>query len=194
MRPNTFSTMIVILSLSVMPAVMASGDVEHKVLTEVPFSVPFHAINLVIFLGVLGYFLRNPLRDFLVKRHDEVKQALFSAQKAKEDAEALASEYRAKLASIDGQAAEIKAEAEASAKAEAQRLLENAQENIERMKVHTEKMMAQESRRVSAGLRTEVIELAFSMAQEMVKRDLAGPAQERLMKEYVDGFKLTEVN
>ena len=194
MRPNTFSTVIAMMSLSVTPALMAAGGGEHHAPTSIPFSVPFHAINLAIFLFVLGYYLRNPLRDFLVKRHDEVKDALYAAQKAKEDAEALAAEYRAKLAEIDAQAADILVEAKASAESESNRLIQNAHDSVEKMKVHTKKMMAEESRRISAGLRSEVIELAFGMAQEMVKRDLGGPAQEQLMKEYVDGFNLKEVN
>lgn len=183
--------------LALLPALAFAaehGGGEHAAPEGIPFSVWFHTVNLAIMIGILYYFGRTPLRNYLIQRHDGVKSALQRAERAQAEAEARAAEYEARLAELEREAVGHRAKVEAEAKLEVQRMLEGAERHAQQIKDQTERVLEEELRSVQEQLRSESIRMALEMARRMVTTEITEADQQRLLQEYVSGVNPSEVN
>ena len=71
------------------------------------FGTVIVAINVFIIFLLGSYFLFNPVRAFMKKREDKVRNQLEGAERANTEAEALKQEYESKLKLVDKEAEEI---------------------------------------------------------------------------------------
>jgi F-type H+-transporting ATPase subunit b len=101
------------------------------------------AVNLLLFLGVLVYFLGKPFNNYFRKRREDLDEQLDKARADREQALSLAAEMRSRLSRLESEVAEVRrrgaedGEAEkaaqiAAAEKEAESLLRSASEEIER--------------------------------------------------------------
>jgi F-type H+-transporting ATPase subunit b len=97
----------------------AAGGGEHHAPTI--DEVIFPAINFIIYAGILYFFALPALRGFLRSRHEQVVSTIAHASAKKQQAEALVSEYRNKLAGVDQEIRSIQAAFEQEAARIAQR-------------------------------------------------------------------------
>ena len=183
-------------TLSVLPAVVWASEEggEHHVPDHVPFNIYFHAVNLLIFLALLTYFLRRPLRDMLVKRHDAVRDALAKAEAAQRAAEEKAASFERRVKELEGEMERLRVESEADSRTEAARILENSQKQAEKLKQDAVRMMEAELATVRETVRREAIELAVEMAERMTRQNLTPADQNRLLTEYLKSLRHNEVN
>lgn len=196
MKTTPWQVSALLLVSSFLPgmALASGGGGEHHAPDHIPQSVWFHAIDLALLIGILYYVLRAPLRDYLAKRQDGIREALFAAERAREEAEAKAAEYTEKLRALEVEARAYRVRAEAEAKQEAERLIEGARQRADAMKVQSEKLLAEELRRAREELRAEVVSAALELAREMIRESLTPQDQERLLTDYVATLHSTEVN
>ena len=188
------SQVLAVVAMALPLTVLASGA-EHGAAPEhVPFSVWFHTVNLAIMIGILYYFGRTPLRNYLVQRQDTVRSALKRAELARAEAEARAAEYEAKLAELEAQAVQQRARIEAEAREEVARMVEHAHHNAEQMKQQTSRLLDEELRAMREKLRSESIALALDLAREMVTGQITEADHQRLLMNYINDVKSSEVN
>ena len=142
-------------------------------------------VNLLLFLGLLVYFLGKPFNQFFRKRREDLDELLDRAKKDREQALSLASEMRARLAQLEGEIVEIRrrgaAEGEAekaaqiaAAEGEAENLRRTAAEEIERRLAAAKQELA----RAASGL-------AAVRAKEILSTSITDEDRKRLLDDSV---------
>ena len=141
------------------------------------------ALSMLLLFTLLSYLLFNPVRDLLEKRKQRIVDDRQAAKREKEEAIAYKEEYEKKLKEVDKEVQEILGEARkkamknenkiiAEAKAEAARIIERANAEIELEKKHALDDMKQ-----------EMIAIATMMAQKVVTASIDTKVQEGLIEE-----------
>ena len=141
-------------------------------------------VNFAALVGILGYFLRAPLSQYLVDRHSSIRKDLSDAQAVRASAES-------QLAGVHARLAELPAELQAL---EARGREELAHER-ERMKAATaaerEKLLERTRREIDLQFRVarrELVEhtadLAMSLAKTRITETITPDDQTRLIERY----------
>ena len=60
-------------------------------------------INFAVLVAALVYFLRKPLKEYLLKRHDTVKEKIEEADRLLREAEEAKKKYEERLSKLDGE-------------------------------------------------------------------------------------------
>jgi F-type H+-transporting ATPase subunit b len=146
-------------------------------------------INFVILFGALGYFLYKPLMSFLSKRTSDIRASLDEARAAREKAERKLAETQTRIASLEGEAARMKSEAEA----EGRRAREDIRTLSEREAERILSLSAQEiDLRVKAGvqeLKERTIELAAELAAGRMNKAIDADGHSSLIDKSIEDLE-----
>jgi F-type H+-transporting ATPase subunit b len=169
--------------VSLIPAVAAGG------FTDLEFGLTLWTVVLfAIFAFVLTKLGWKPLLAMVEEREKGIRDAVGSAEKANEEAQRLLAQHQELIREAGRQREEIMkralADAEAvradltsQAKAESDRMVQRAKDQIEREK----KLAVQE-------LRAQVADLAMEAASRIVKSSMTPEAQKKLVHEFIDNL------
>jgi F-type H+-transporting ATPase subunit b len=140
------------------------------------------------FVFLIGLFVvaKKPIQKFFLDRHTEVKTAVEEAQRAKADALEKARQYDAKMKDIDSELKKLAATFQVSAAAEKQRLIEEAAATAQRIAKDAESVIQTELEKAQQSLRQEAVELALKLAEEILRREIKGDDQKRLVSEFTE--------
>lgn len=141
------------------------------------------AVNIFILFLLGSYLLFNPVRKLLEDRRNKVQSDIDEARKNKEEAEALKAQYDEQIKNADKEADKILADARkqalikedtiiSEAKAEAGRILERANGEIEL-----------EKKKATDDIKKEIISVAALMAGKVVKTSIDTNIQESLVED-----------
>ncbi len=130
------------------------------------------------------------IKKLLDNRSDEIKKALDSAKEAKEAADRKAAEYRDKLALLEKSVADVHKELALEGEAEKKRMVAEAEKAAEKLIAQARLTAEQEVKKAKIEIKNEVAELATRMAEEILKKELTGADQERLVKTYMEKMRL----
>ncbi len=141
------------------------------------------AINIFILFLAGSYLMFNPVRDFLKKRQDGIKNDLESAAASKTEAEALKAEYEAKLKEVDKEAEAILAEARKKALLREEQIIEEAKLEAARIieRAHNEVLL--EKKGAVDDMKKEMIAIASVMAGKVVSASIDTNIQASLVDE-----------
>jgi F-type H+-transporting ATPase subunit b len=144
--------------------------------------------NVVVLVALLVRLARRPIHDFLVQRQHGIAQAIEKAEARVRDAEAELERWQARLAGVEGEAREIVQLATEQAEAESQRRLGRADEASARIQREAQALGEREGFRARETLRTEVAELATSLADRLLRERIGADDDRRLVSEYADNI------
>lgn len=181
---GVWTNFIAILAWMLPAWALASGG-GHEVELESPFTLVMRLINFVLLAGLLYYFLKKPVRNFLNQRQQGVKEALEEAQRAKAEAEVRFKEMEKKLAQAHKEMEELKAMLLEQGRLEKERILANAQKEAEKIRKQAQMTAEQELKKAQSTLRKEAVELATRIAEALLKERIDPKDHERLIQEYV---------
>ena len=145
-------------------------------------------VTFFIVLAILKWKAWGPLIDALDKREEDIRNALSSAEKAKEEAGKVAEDYEEMIRKAQAEAQKIVAESKAAgekvreeikvtAEKEAGDILEKAQHQIQ-----TEKEKAVQE------IRSSVVEFSLQAATKVIEKNVDSEDNRRLIKETVAGI------
>lgn len=140
------------------------------------------AINLVVFLLVLGYLLRKPTREFFSNRLREVRGTLERAARDREEAVKRMAEIDRRLAGLDTDLVEIKAQADREAEAEQARLAADAAADAERLRSVAQREIEAAKQTALAELRQFTAEKSVDLAEQIIRRELTPEDDRRLVQ------------
>ena len=169
------SLIVILLILCIAPALFASNPEEaaasegHHEKTY--FGIPgwiLKTANMLLFLGVLVYFVGGPVKRAFAERSAAIKQAAEEARERRGKADRMADDIQARLSAIEAEVRAIheRAQAEgerqkreliAAAEAESQKILANARNEVDNRLKHA---------------RTELTEFAGQLASERAEQIL----------------------
>ncbi|MBR5336830.1 MAG: F0F1 ATP synthase subunit B [Lachnospiraceae bacterium] len=137
---------------------------------------------LVLFI-LASYLLFNPVRDFLKKRQDKIKDDIDSAIADRESAKQLREEYEAKLKDIDREADEILSAARKKALANEAKIVAEAKEEAARIIARANEEAILEKKRAVDDVKKEMITIASAMAGKVVSASIDTTIQDSLVEE-----------
>ncbi len=146
------------------------------------------AFNFAVLVGVLVYFLRTPLATHLLTRGTQVRADLEAAGRLKDSAAAQISEIDARLKSLPGELAALRALGSAEIKAEEERIREVAATERERLLSQAAHAIEQHLRVARRELVEHAADLAVRTADQRLRQQITDDDRSRLFDRY-----LTEV-
>ena len=130
------------------------------------------------------------IAGLLDKRSAEIKNAIEEAQRAKDEAEKKAAEYREKLALLDKRVSDIANELKLEGESEKARIISEAGKAAERLKEQAKTAAEQEIKKARLEIREEAAKAAVELAEEILKKEISPEDHERLVKEYLNNLRL----
>jgi len=145
----------------------------------------WQGVNLLILLGVLVHYAREPIRRFFADRRDTVTREIDSAASVLSDAEARLAEWQARADRLEAEVEEIKEAARRRAAAESDHIRADAEAAAERIRNDAHAAIDQEVARARHALRAEAGELATRLAADLLRANVTEADQRKLVDEFV---------
>lgn len=140
-------------------------------------------VNIFILFFAMSYLLFNPARDFLEKRRAKIANDLQTAKSSKEDAVALKADYEAKLKNIDKEAEAILEDARKKAKKQEAEILAEAKAEAARIIERANREIDLERKKALDDVKTEMVSIASLMAKKAVAASIDVKIQDTLIEE-----------
>jgi len=145
-------------------------------------------VNFAIFVGLLYYFAKKPVKTFLETRSQTVSTQLEEAARLRREAEGMLAKYKAKLQKIDDERREIVEGYLKQAEKERREILENARELAERLKADATVTITYEVKQAQKQLRERIVDEAVQIAREIIEKKLDQKAREKLVDENTEAL------
>ncbi len=130
------------------------------------------AVNLVLFLGVLYYLLRKPIKGFFEARLADVRKTLERAARDKDEATQKMAELDARLNRLDADIAGIKAQAERESVAERERIQVETQREMEKVRATAVREIDAARQIALADLKEFTANKSVELAEQIIRREL----------------------
>jgi F-type H+-transporting ATPase subunit b len=182
--------MLVMAAAAAAPAsLLAVQEHEAATETEAPHGQTIlqsiaKVVNFAILGGVLFYFLKTPIRTYLVSRATHIRQDLVTASEMRAAASAQLVEIERKLQALPAELDALKAQGAEDVKAEQARIAQAAAAERERLIAQTRREIDTRLRMARRQLTEHAAELAVRIAEERIKRTITPEDQLRLVDRY----------
>jgi F-type H+-transporting ATPase subunit b len=144
--------------------------------------------NLLVFIGLLVYFLRRPLSESLMARREAIRRELMRAQEERAAALAKLEEVKSRLALLDSEVETIRAQALKEAAEERERIARATEEEMRKLREHAQREIEGAGKAARQELRRYAAEQSVRLAEEFIRRDMRAEDDARLMDHYVEGL------
>jgi F-type H+-transporting ATPase subunit b len=145
----------------------------------------FEWVNLLILGGVLVYFARKPIQQYLGDRRDTIAKNIASSEQLLRDAEAKLAEWNAKAARLDADVVEIIESTRKGAETEKAAILADAEATAARIRQSASGVVERELRAARESLRKEAAELAVTIASSILREQTNDADRNRLVDEFI---------
>lgn len=148
--------------------------------------------NFAVLLGVVVYFGRKPIADYLTKRGTQVRADLVAAEEMKTQAAAQIAQMEAKLKALPAELDALKARGQQEIAAEEQRIRELAETERTRLLEQAAREIEQRTRLARRELIEHAANLAVEVAGTKIKAQITDADQSRLVDRYLAEVKSHE--
>jgi len=148
---------------------------------------PFIAmvLNFLVLFGLLWYFSRNSVANFLRERRDKLMASIDEASRLKKEAEERHIEFETKLQKMDQEEEKIREDLLAAAVREQERLVADAGARAEKMRAEAKRLADQEIVEARTRLRNEMADRAVDVARGILEKKLGPGEQRKLVEQYI---------
>jgi ATP synthase F0 subunit b len=140
--------------------------------------------NLLLFIAVMAYLLRKPLSQAMQSKRDTIKAELQRAKVEKTEAEEKLRQLEARLNNLDAEIKEIRANAERDAKAEHERLVNQAHQEAARLKLMAEREIETMAKAAQLQLKNFVADKSVELAEVIIRREIKPEDNARLLANF----------
>lgn len=145
-------------------------------------------INFLVLFFVAKRFLIGPIMQIIKDRQDEIDGLYADAGKAKASAEAMQSEYQAKLNDAQATSERIVREAVARGQSREEEILRQANADAAAIMEKASADIAMEKKKALNDAKDEIAEIAMAIAEKVVGRELNAADQSGLVDAFIDGL------
>ncbi|MDA8171330.1 MAG: F0F1 ATP synthase subunit B [Nitrospiraceae bacterium] len=142
-------------------------------------------INFVILVGVLAYFAKKPLADYLKARTAAIAKGIEDARVAREAAEKALKEVEERLRLKDKELEEILRTATKSGEAEREALIKESERMSQKIAEHADAYVSFELNKAKDAIRKEAAELAVELAAKKLPRKVTPEVQKKLIEDAI---------
>ena len=141
-------------------------------------------INFVIFVSILGFLLRKPLKSMIAERHNTLRVDIEATREQLAEAQKKFQDYSLRIQSLDQEVATIVQEARMEAEASRVRIITQAKRMADGViidaKRGAESMVGEYKQQVRSDLANQVI----ARAEQMIRQKLNEADRERLKNDF----------
>jgi F-type H+-transporting ATPase subunit b len=141
------------------------------------------SVNLLLFLGILAYFVGPPIVRFLEGRETELKEALAEARRQREEARTMASRLEAQVGELKREMDELLERAERAGKREKEEILEQAERERRRLEKQTDEEIRYRLEQARHELTRHAVRLAAELTEERFRRELTAEDRRRFFED-----------
>ncbi len=163
------------------------GHEGHHGLTHMQImNFVWHCLNFSILAFVLFRLLKKPIGDALRGRREEIENSFSDLEEKRREAERKYAEYEKKLSKMDEEAERILQSFIAQGEAEKEKIIQQARDAAERIKMQAELYIEQELDKARQELKREVAEMSVDLAGDIIKKNLNEQDHHKLISEYLE--------
>lgn len=164
------------------------GDVSKKIFPNIG-SLVVQLIATIILVFFVVKFFWKPIKKNIDIRREYIKNNVDEAGKLKEEAQTNLNTSNMKIKKATVEARRLKEEAEAEALLARQKILKEAEVEVQRRIQIAEEQIAKEREEARQEIRDEIITVAMAAASKIVEREITSEDNERLVKEFLEENK-----
>ncbi len=177
MRVRIVSATMLLVGLAA-PALAAEGG---EAFLGIPMPL-WKAVNLVLFLGALVWFVGRPLGRFLESRREGIRFELEEARRKLAEAEDLRAQVLKRLEEVEGEVSELRTRAEREGEAERERILAAAGEEEQRLLRRVEAEITRRTAETRQHLAEDTAALTAELARELLEREITESDRQRVLE------------
>ena len=157
----------------------------QELVTLVPWTLIAQILNLFLQAFLIKKFLFKPIREILEKRKAMADAQISDAEKAKEEALTMKAEYEQNMAQAREKANDILANAQKTASAQSEEILQEANQQAKAIKAKAESDIAQERKKAVNDIKNEIGSMAMDIAGKVIEREISEEDHRKLIDEYI---------
>jgi F-type H+-transporting ATPase subunit b len=166
-----------------------AGEHHDESIGEMILGMGWPVANFIIFVGVLYYFLNQPIRDYLVTRSSVIRKDLVEAAELRAAANDQLAKIESKLAALPGELNALRTRGAEEIRAEEQRISQQAAADRDRLLEQTRREIDLQVRLAKKEILEHAANLSVQLATERIKKDVTPADQERLVDRYLSQVK-----
>ena len=170
-------------------ACAAAGEHHDESIGGMILGMGWPVANFIIFIGVLYYFLNQPIREYLATRDSTIRKDLVEAAELRAAATAQLENIEQKLKALPGELANLRTRGAEDIKAEEQRIAAQAAADRERLLEQTRREIELQVRLAKKEILEHAADLSVQLATERIKKEVTPADQERLVDRYLSQVK-----
>ena len=151
-----------------------------------PWTALFTLLNTLTIYFVGKKFLFGPVMNIITERQKEIDDLYTNAGSAKDEAEALRTEYQAKLSDAKATSERIVKEAVARGQAREEEIIRKANADAAAIMDKASADIAQEKKKALNDAKDEISGLAMAIAGKVVGRELTAADQSALVDSFIN--------
>ena len=141
--------------------------------------------NLLIMFLILKRFLFKPVQNVMAARQQQVDKMYGDAEEDRSAAKGMKEEYEARLATAREEADGIVKNAVQSAQRKGDAILSEASAQASHMKQKAEEEISMERKQMLMDVRSEISDIAVSIASKVVEREIQKKDHENFVDEFI---------
>ena len=145
-------------------------------------------LNFLVLVFVIAKFVYKPVLGIMEERKNKIASDLETAEKAKNDAEAVKAEYAAKLADARQEAQAIIENARKTAQAAHDKIMADTKVEQEQYVAAQKEIIATEKKKAMDEVRAQVISLSMIAAGKIVEQKLNSEEDKKMASKIVDSI------
>lgn len=145
--------------------------------------------NFIIFIGILYYFLNQPIREYLTTRDTSIRKDLVEAAELRATAAAQLETIERKLQALPGELVALRTRGAEDIKAEEARIAAQAAAERERLLEQTRREIDLQVRLAKKEILEHAAGLSVQLATERIKTEVTPADQDRLVDRYLSQVK-----
>ena len=151
----------------------------------VPWTFIAQICNLFIQVYLIKRFLFKPINEMLEKRKAMADAQIQEAIKAKDEANAIKTEYEQNMLEARNKANEILVTAQKTAAIQSEVMLKEASTQAAALKAKAESDIAQEKRKAVNEIKDEIVGMAMEIAGKVIEREICEEDHKKLIDEFI---------
>lgn len=166
------------------------GEAHHdESLGGMIMAMGWPVANFIVFVGVLYYFLNQPLKDYLATRSATIRKDLVEAAELRSTAASQLAAIEQKLHALPGELSALRTRGAEEIKAEEQRIAAQAAADRDRLLEQTRREIDHQVRLAKREILEHAADLSVQLATDRIKHDVTPADQDRLVDRYMSQVK-----
>lgn len=151
-----------------------------------PTTIVGTLLNALILFLVIKHFLFDKVNAVLEARKNEVEKTYSDADESLKNARALETEYTDKLQGAKEESAEIIKNATRKAQTRSDEIIDGAKEEARSLINKANADIEKEKKRAVNQIKDEISDIAMSIAEKVVEKEIDPQTHEKLVEEFID--------